>query len=400
MRPALRRIFFSAVLAVLMAANLTWAFWPRPLPVDLAEITRGRLVVTVDDEGKTRVKELYTVAAPIAGRIERIDRHAGDAVIAGETPLISIRPTAAPFLDPRNLSQAEAVERAATAAHDLAAAEVARAEAELALAEEEYRRTTVLAAHGAESQRDLNRARAEWQARRAALDSAQAALRQRRHELENAHAALLPPTLTAEPHQCCINVLSPVSGRVLRVLQESETPVLAGAPLIEVGNPRELEIAADLLSSDAVRIKAGAPVSIEGWGGPHPLAGHVRLVEPFGFTKVSALGIEEQRVTVVIDFDDPPADYLALGHGYRVEVRVVAWKSDDVLKAPAGGLFRVGDQWCAFVLEGGRARLRRVSVGQSNAREFEVVAGLAEHDRIVLHPSDRISDGGRIEPRP
>ncbi len=400
MRPALRRGLFSAFLAVVAAAGLTWAFWPRPLPVDLAEIVRGPLVATVDDEAKTRVKDLFIVAAPLAGRIERIQRHAGDAVVADKTPLLLIRPAPAPFLDPRSLGQAEAMERAAVAAYDLAAADVVRAEADLELAETEYARTARLAANGAESQRDVVRARAEQQARRAALDSARAALRLRRHELDSARTALVPPTLTEGPRQCCIVVPAPVSGRVLRVLQESETPVVAGTPLMELGDPHRLEIAADLLSTDAVRIKPGAPVAIEGWGGPHPLSGHVRLVEPFGFTKISALGIEEQRVTVVIDFDDSPADYAALGHGYRVDVRVVVWKGDDLLKAPAGGLFRVGDHWCAFVLDGGRARLRRVSVGHSNAREFEVLDGLAEHDRIVLHPSDRIADGRRIESRP
>jgi len=205
---------------------------------------------------------------------------------------------------------------------------------------------------------------------------------------------------TTNPNDCdCVSVYAPITGTVLRVLQKSEGVVTASTPLVEVGDPRELEIVVDLLSADAVRVQAGQRVYIEGWGEPEPLNGVVQRVEPFGFTKISALGIEEQRVNVIIDFTDPPEKWQRLGHGYRVEPRIVLWEADDVLKIPLPALFRDGDGWAVFAEQRGRAVLRRVEIGRDNGLEAEVVKGLEPGEHVVLHPSDRVSEGVRLEAR-
>jgi HlyD family secretion protein len=398
-----RRGLFWSVLGAALAAGLIYAFWPQPVPVDLGAVSRGPLEVTVDEEGETQVKDVYLVSAPLGGRLLRIDNEVGDWVEAGETLLASIQPADPAFLDIRSQSEKEALVRAAEAARVLAEAEVERARAELNFAQSDFDRADRLYKRGTVSKRAQESAELEVKTRAAALTSAEAALRVKAFELETARASLISPT---GPHSewdgssqsCCVEVRAPVSGRILRVIQESESVILSGAPLLEIGDPRALEIIVDLLSADAVKVQEGASVRIEGWGGAQ-LNGRVYRVEPYGFTKVSALGIEEQRVNVLIDFEDSPEAWQRLGHGYRVEVRIVVWRADEVLRVPIAALFRDGDDWQTFVLSDGVAEKRSIVLGHYNNLAAEVRDGLREGDQVVLHPSDRIGEGTRIVER-
>ena len=403
MRASLRRNLVLAVIAVLVAAVLVYAFLPQPVPADLAEVSRGALRVTVDDEGRTRVKEVYVVSAPVAGRVLRIDRHVGDPVKAGETVLATIQPTAPTFLDLRGKRQAEAAVHAAEAALQLSEAELTRAQADLEFARSDLARARKLASGDTISQKTLDNAKREFKTSEAAVAAAEATLRVKSFDLETARASLIEPGSEAAARSdegCCISVRAPVDGCVLRLVQESEAVIAAGAPLVEIGDPRDLEVVVDLLSRDAVRIREGAEVAIDEWGGEAAVKGRVRRIEPTGFTKVSALGIEEQRVNVIIDFTDPPARWQSLGHGYRVEAHIVVWQSEDALKVPVSALFRYGEDWAVFVLTEGRARLRRVVVGHRNSLAAEVLDGLEEGERVVLYPSDRVSDGVTVTARP
>jgi HlyD family secretion protein len=387
-------------LGAALVAGLVYAFWPQPVPVDLGDVSRGPLEVTVNEEGETQVKDVYLVSAPLGGRLLRIDNEVGDWVEAGQTVLASIQPADPAFLDIRSQSEKEALVRAAEAARVLAGAEVERARAELNFAQSDFDRADRLYERGTVSKRAQESAELEVKTRAAALTSAEAALRVKAFELETARASLISPT---GPHSewdgssqsCCVKVRAPVSGRILRVIQESESVILSGAPLLEIGDPRALEIVVDLLSADAVRVEEGASVWIEGWGG-ELLKGRVRRVEPYGFTKVSALGIEEQRVNVLIDFEDPPEAWRRLGHGYRVEVRIVIWSAEDVLRVPIAALFRDGNDWQIFLLSDGAAERRSILLGHYNNLAAEVRDGLREGDQVVLYPSDRVSEGTRI----
>lgn len=400
MRPAWRRGLTVVFAGALLAAGLTYAFWPQPVPVDLAAISRGPLVVTVDEEARTRVKEIYVLSAPLAGRLMRIDRHVGDIVIAGETVIANIQPTAPAFLDLRSQSQAQANVKAAAAARALAEAELSRAKAELEFADAEWTRAKSLSERGIISRSALDRAELDVRSNRARVATAEAALEVRTYELEHARALLIGPGADGEVGPtCCVPVRAPVSGRVLRVMRESEGVVEAGARLLEIGDPADLEIVAEFLSTDAVRIEEGAPVLIEDWGGPLALNGRVHRVEPYGFTKISALGIEEQRVNVIVDIADPPEVWRSLGHGYRVELRIVIWQGDDVLRLPLGALFRHGQSWAVYVMSEGRAELRSVAIGHRNSIRAEVMRGLSEGEQVVLHPSDRVVDGTLIVAR-
>jgi HlyD family secretion protein len=347
------------------------------------------------------VHDIYTLSAPVTGRMRRVEVHVGDPVTKLETVLAEIEPIDPAFLDPRSEAQARADVRAAESAGALARAEVDQAQAELDFARSEVDRARDLIQQGSISQRDLDQAERSYRTRRAGLATAQAALDRSAYQLERARAQLVSP---AERQQrgaecACVALRSPVDGQVLQLLQQSEGVVEAGTPVIEVGDARNLEIAVDLLSSDAVKVQAGQRVIIDGWGGDQPLAGQVRLVEPFGFTKVSALGIEEQRVNVIVDIVSPPDEWARLAHGYQVDARIVLAERTGVLKVPLTALFRDGADWAVFVNASGRARLRHVSLGESNGVETEITAGLVESDVVVLHPSDRVRDGIRIGAR-
>ena len=391
---------FWLVFVVAVAAALGWALWPRPVLVDVAAIGRGPLEVSVEDEGTTRIREVYVVSAPAAGKMLRAPREVGDEVVADRTVVAVLEPTDPALLDIRTQRVNEAAVEAANAAVDLADAQVRQARSQLVFAQGDLRRANELAARQTIAERALEKAGLDVATAEAAVASAVATLEVRRRELESAKARLIQPgQQAAAATGCCIQVKAPVSGRVLKIVAESEQVVQAGSPLLEIGDPGELEIVVDLLSRDAVRIAVGAAARIESWGGDTTLGARVRRIEPTGYTKVSALGIEEQRVKAVLDFTDPPDAWRRLGHAFRIVARITAWRGDDVLQVPLGALFRQGDSWAVFVVDGGRARLRLVELAERNLRGARVAAGLAEGERIVLHPSDRIRDGVRVAPR-
>ena len=396
-----RRLWFWIPPLALLLAVLGWLFRPQPVAVDLAVVQRGPLRVTVTDDGETRVKDVFVVSAPVAGLMRRIELEAGDEVKAGETIVARIEPTDPSFLDRRTAAEVTAAVRAAEAARTHAVAEVSRVQAELEFAQAELRRYESLVVRAAISQNDLDSARRRARTAEAALEESRAGLRIRESELELARARLLTPGGARSPSEACdcVVVRSPVSGRVLRVLTESEGVVSAAAPLIEVGDPQRLEVVVDLLSTDAVRVEPGQRVLVESWGGSGSLEGVVRRVEPFGFTKVSALGVEEQRVNVIVDFVGPPAQWRRLGHGFRVEPRIVLWESQDVLKVPLSALYRAGADWMVFSDDDGRAIPTRVRIGHENGLEAEVLEGLDAGQGVVTHPSDRVAPRARIEPR-
>ena len=395
-----RSIVIGGIVFVLIVL-IMMSLQPQPVGVDVAEVARGDLLVTIDDEGQTRLKDVYAVSAPVAGRVRRIDIEAGDPVTAGETILALFEPSDPAMLDVRSRSEAEAVVKAAEAAVGLAEAEQSRAQAQLDYADAELRRAVPLAERGTISQATLDQRQLAVRTARAQLAEAVASLRKVRADLETARATLITASNDGSDSQedDLIPVRAPISGRVLRVLQESEGVLATGTVLMELGDPAELEIVVDLLSTDAVKIKPGDRVIIDDWGGDKPLEGRVRLVEPFGFTKISALGIEEQRVNVVIDFQSEQSEWQSLGHGYRVETRVVVQDRKSVLKIPVSALFRSGESWAVFVDDDGSADLREISLGQRNTLEAEVTSGLEENEAVILHPSDAVVDGVGVERR-
>jgi len=401
MRPTGKRVILATLVAAALGAMLTLAFWPESIPVDLATVDRGPLSVTVNEEGKTQVRDVYVLSAPVSGRLMRVERHAGDAVFAGESVLATLVPSPPAFLDLRTQAELDAAAKAAEAARDLAVAEVAGAEAALGFAEAEYARAAALDAGGNIAKSTLDRALLEARTKRAALAQARATLNMRGFELETARARQMPPPAEARGGDggCCVELRAPINGRILRVLRESEGDVLAGTPLFELGDPADLEVLVELLSEDALLVNEGAPVAIDAGAG-FVFAGRVRRIEPHGHTKVSALGIEEQRVNALIEITGPRPNAERLGHGFRVQTRIETWRAADVTRVPLGALFRVRDSWAVFVAAAGRARLRPISLGPRNAVHAVVEEGLRPGEPVILHPSDRIGDGVRIVARP
>jgi HlyD family secretion protein len=388
-------------LALLCLVGLfAWALWPKPVPVDVARLSLGPVLVAVDEEGRTRIKDVYTVSAPISGKVLRRHLEPGDPVKHDDTVVATIEPTAPPFLDLRVMRELEAQVAAAKAAVALAEAEVRQAQSELEFAEGEHKRARLLAQSQNIAERALEKAKLDADTRRAALARAKSNLEVRKREVESAQSRLIGPEEHWKgevPVGCCIKVHSPVSGRVLRVLQESEKVVAAGTPLVEVGDPANLEILVELLSADAVKVRLGAAATVEAWGGP-PVAAEVVRVEPAGFTKVSALGIEEQRVRTILKLRGSAEALSRLGHDYRVFARITVYEAREVLRVPIGALFRKGEQWAVFVVEGGRVRIAPIEIGQRNSSFAEVKGGLTVSATVVLHPSDRVTDGARVTP--
>jgi HlyD family secretion protein len=396
-RPARLVLWGSA--AALLAA-IAWAFRAQPVPVDLALVSRGDLRVTVDDEGMTRVRERYVVSAPVPGRLQRVELEPGDRVESNRTILATFLPVTPTPLDPRTRAETEARMKALQATRDQARVTVQRARDELAFARGEFGRQQTLAAGGAASQQQLATFEFDVRAKEAQLRAAELAVQAADYELAATRAFL--QQVSDAPARSGAGMLilrSPISGVVLRLLQESETQVPAGTPLIEVGNPVQLEIVSDLLSTDAVKVRPGMPVLIDGWGGEATLCGRVRLVEPAGFTKISALGVEEQRVNVLVDFDAPQGHHHKLGDGYRVDVSIIIVERNGVLKVPTSALFRDGDDWTVFAVRDGGAARSTVQIGERNALEAELLSGLAEGDRVIVHPGETVQDGVAVIPR-
>jgi HlyD family secretion protein len=390
-----KRWWLWGVAGVVVVVLIVLAMMPAPIEVDLAGADRGPLQITLDEEGETRVRDRYMVSAPVSGRVLRIQLEPGDPVVADETVLVTLRPAQ---LDERTRAEAQARAEAAKADLGLARAEFSRAQTEYRFAQSEYERVNRLAQEQIASGEMLDAAQLRVDTGREAEIAAKFAVSTAEHRLAQARATLVGEG-DSETTQKPITILSPIGGVVLRRLRESSAVVAAGEPLIEVADPSRLEIVSDFLSEDAVRIPAGAPVLIERWGGERSLRGRVRRVEPFGFTKISALGVEEQRVNVVIDFEDAREAWNALGDGYRVEVRVVVWESQDVLRVPTSSLFRSGSGWAAFTVSDGDAHLTELQIGRRNGLTAEVLSGLDAGDRVILYPSDAVADGVSVKER-
>ena len=386
--------------AVAVIALIALPLRPEPLEVDAATVDRGPLQVTLDEEGETRVRDRYVISSPVSGRVLRIELEPGDPVVAGETVLVTLQPAPPLLLDARTRAEAEARVEAAEADLGLARAGLARAQAEFRYAESEFERVNRLAEDQIVSREMLDSVQLQVDTGREARTAAEFAVRTAEHNLEQARATLLGDAKDRTgAQQKPITISSPVEGVVLRKLRESASVVGAGEPLIEVADPSQLEIVSDFLSEDAVKVPVGAAVLIERWGGDRPLHGRVRRVEPSGFTKVSALGVEEQRVNVVIDFEDPQEAWIALGDGYRVDVRIVVWEAQDVLRVPTSSLFRSGSDWAVFAVSDGDARLTPIEIGQRNGLTAEVRSGLEGGERVVLYPSDAVVDGISVRER-
>jgi HlyD family secretion protein len=388
-------------------AATVFALIPKPVPVDVAVLARGPMRVTIDEDGKTRVTDRYLVSAPLAGTIGRMTLHPGDAVEQGGL-IATIEATEPPLLDAQTRTEAEARLKAAEAAKRQASATVSRAKAAADFARNERDRTAGLVEKGSYAQRNLDLAELDLKTREQELASAGFGVRVAQYEVEMARATLqridAHATETAkkgakpvpEESGAVVHVNSPITGTVLRVLHEHEGVVTPGTALLELADPNALELVVDVLTSDAVQIERGAMVEIRGWGGEAPLNGRVRLVEPSAFTKISALGVEEQRVNVVIELLDKP-EGVVLGDGYRVEVSIVVWQSDDVLLLPVSALFRDGERWAVWLVDGGFARLQAIELGKRQGLWVEAAAGLEARQTVIVHPSDAITEGVEVE---
>jgi len=397
MKPKRKTVIIWSVV-ILLILLLTWALRPRPVEADFAPIQRGPIVVTIDEEGETRVRDRYTVSAPMAGRVLRIELEPGDPVTGGETVVATFRPTIPVLLDARTLAQNQARVGSAKAALGTAEAEVERLDAELDFARsEENRNRRLFEDGGFVSSEQLERAQLAVRTGEKALAAVEFAVRSAEQELAAARASLVEKPL--EGDQRNIVIRAPVDGVVLQRLRDSEAVVPVGEPLIVIADPADLEIVSDLLSSDAVKVRRGQRVIIERWGGEADLAGEVRRVEPFGFTKYSALGVEEQRVNVIIDFAQPHQAWAALGDGYRVELLIVIDEADDVLLTPTSSLFRSGEAQAVFAVRDGKASLTTVETGKRNGLHAEIRSGLGEGDTVIVHPGEAIIDGVKVAPR-
>lgn len=386
----------GGAVAAAVAGTLALILTPRPAAVDAGAVRAGPIAESVADEGSARVREAYVVAAPVSGRLERITLHVGDEVRAGETVVAHIRPASADLLDPRARAQAQAAVAAASAAVGAAAAQHDQAAAGARKADADLRRIRTLAQGGFASRQALDASEAEARASLAAVRAAAAQLAVRRSELSAARYALMGPETDGAR---AVTVTAPASGYVTRVLQESERTLAMGAPIVEIGDRGGLEAAIEFLSQDAVRIREGMPAEIYDWGGEGTIPAIVRRVEPQAFTKVSALGVEEQRALVLLQFTGDPTRWRRLGPGYRVWGRVFLRREANAVKAPLGALVRSGARWAVFRIVDGRARLTPVEVGALTDSEAEIRRGLSPGQQVVVFPSDKVRDGVRVKVR-
>jgi HlyD family secretion protein len=389
-----RRVWIGLLV---IAGLLAVALWPKTIDVDTGKVARGPLVVTVDEEGMTRVRDRFVVSSPVAGRVLRIELEPGDLVKRGQV-VARVRAEPSPLLDDRTRAEARAAAESAKAALGRARAEEQRARAALAQTRRELVRVRELAESRVVSTQELDVRESEARSAEESVNAAVFAVQVAVSDLQRAQARLAPSATEAAGRT--VAVPAPADGAILKRVRESESIVPPGDPLLEIGDPSRLEIVADLLSTDAVRVRPGARAMIEQWGGDRELQARVRRIEPGGFTKISALGVEEQRVNVVLDFVDPAAARAALGDAYRVEVRVVIWEAPSVLKVPTSALFRERETWAVYVVEGGRAHRVKIDLGHQTSQEAEVTSGLTEGAVVILHPGDSLSEGTKVKPRP
>jgi HlyD family secretion protein len=384
-RSRLDVIFGGLIVIVLVAL----AFVPKPIKVEKGRVQRGSLTVTVDEEAETRIHDRFEIAAPVTGRLQRIEVHAADPVERGQL-LAQIEPLP---LDQRERAELLARVESAQASQNEADALVEHTRTEYEQAKRNRDRASKLGAAGVISREQVELAETAEVSCAKALEAARFKAHAASYEVQVARAGLVALATERGDKPLLVNLCSPISGHVLRLLQQSERVVTAGTPILQIGHPSSLEIVSDLLSTDAVKVKPDDPVVLEHWGGEGILRAKVRTVEPSGFLKISALGVEEQRVNIVMDFVDPPG---RLGDGYRADVRIIVWEGTNVLTVPASGLFRRGQSWSVFVIENGRARVREIEVGHRNAMQAEVLQGMGEGTEVILHPGNQISEGARV----
>ncbi len=394
-----RRVAFWTVGGLCIAAAIYFAMKPQPVLIDVATAEIGDLQVTIDEDGLTRIKERYVVSTPLDGRLERVQLEVGDSVQADTTVVARMQATDPSLLDPRALAQAEARVQAAERRLEASQVELARAESLAEFAKTEFERALDLKQKNILPDAEFEQKQLDDRVRRDEVRAAKFRVDIAEYELELERAALLltDPARDlkspGEPAAMELAIKAPIHGRVLRIYQESAAVLAAGAPIMEIGDPLDLEVVADVLSMDAVRVEPGTPVRLENWGGQQPLRGQVRVVEPSGFTKLSALGVEEQRVNVIIDLLDTAEVRQQLGDGFRVDARIIVWEGKQVLKVPTSALFRIGQAWQLFVLRDGIARQVSVQLGENNGIEAQILEGVDAGEQVIVHPSDQVRDG-------
>lgn len=395
-----RTIVLTGIGVALVAGLSYVSFRTEPVPVDLATVIQGPLEVTVNADGESRVRDLYEVASPIAGTALRSPVEEGDPVIAGKTVVAIVRPSVSGLLDARSQLQAEAALQEALAAKHVAEADLKHAEETRRFAQSQYQRTQALVARGVASMTRMEDDAQRLAVANATIEAAQARIDMAQGAIDRARADLLSPEeREVDAEQCCIRLTAPADGVVLSVAAVSERPVAIGTPLVSIGDPAELELVADILSSDAVRLSPGAKAYVERWGGTEVLEASLVRIDPKARTKVSALGIEEQRVDAYFTMTSPPEARLGLGDGFSVFLRIIEWRAEDALQVPLSAVFRVNDGWATFVATDGIADRRPVTLGQRNDRMVEVLDGLMENERVITHPSDAIGPGAALVER-
>jgi HlyD family secretion protein len=385
-------------IAALVIGLLVWGFWPQPVAIEAIVVQRAPLTITIEEEGRSRVIDRYIISAPVDGVACRVQLDVGDPVEQGKE-LLGITPLKSQVLDSRSRAQAMAAVAAAQSALAAAKEQASASDAAARLAVTELQRLQPLAQKGLASKGELDRAETAVLTSAAAKRSADFTVQVANYEVQAAKSVLEYSADTEDEPAVRVPITSPITGKILKVLRECEGPVQTGEPLLEVGDPAALEVEVDVLSADAVQIKPGMQVLFERWGGTQALQGVVRIVEPVGFTKFSALGVEEQRVLIISDFTSPIEERQRLGDGYRMEAKFVLWHEDNVLQVPASSLFRYREGWAVFVVDDRRAQRREVEVGQRNGLVAQISAGLEEGDIVINHPSDEVEDGVRVESR-
>jgi HlyD family secretion protein len=391
-----KRTWVWIALALAMVAGVGWLAQPAAIPVETITIARGSFERTVDEQAKTRAREPYTVSTPLAGTLNRIALREGDVVSKGQV-VAALRPAEPALLDARTRTELEARLEATRAARERAAAAAAAAEVALAQATADLQRTEQLAREKLVAQSRLDTDRLTLSLRQKEHDAARAAAHVATHDVDVARAALSQALGRGAAEAAPWTVLSPVDGRVVRVLQKSEATLPAGTPLLEIADPQDLEVIAELLTSEAAQLVPGAPVTLTNWGGANSLRGSLRRIEPRAFTKISALGVEEQRVNAIIDIASPREERSNLGEGFRIDVRIQVYRAENVLRVPTSALFRSADQWSVFVIEPrGRARIRNVTLGSRGTADAELKSGLAQGERVIIYPGDAVLDGARV----
>ncbi|PUB15646.1 efflux RND transporter periplasmic adaptor subunit [Yoonia sediminilitoris] len=392
-----RTIGLTAMGAALVVGLAYVTFRTDPVPVDLHTVTRSPLVVTINADGVTRIKDIYDVASPITGTALRSPVKVGDPVAAGETLVAAVRPVTPGLLDSRSLLQAQASVQEAEAALHVAQADLARAIDDQDLAKSQFERTQTLVRREVASLTRLEDAAQRLAVANATVEAANARVDMAESTLARTRTMLQTPADTEESTAvCCLEIKAPADGVVLSVADTSERPVVTGAPLLKIGDPANLEIVADLLSTDAVRLQKGATAVVDRWGGPAPLSAVLTSIAPAAQTKISALGIEEQRLDAIFDITSPPQDRASLGDGFAVFLRITEWRKEDVLQVPLSAIFKRNDAWTVFVAEAGTAREQTISIGRQNRQFAEVIDGLSAGDRVVTHPNDQLQSGATI----